>query len=244
MSRIVLFLIFGFLFVVIGCVAFQRKLLYYPTHHQENYGLSEWIHEGQRIGSAREVPSPENVWLLLHGNGGQASDRVYALPSFSDQDSVFILEYPGFGVRPGLPSMTSFNSAANQAYQALRSRFPHTPVCVVGESVGSGPASVLAMNQQPPDKIVLIVPFDILSRVAAHHFPFIPIRLFLRDAWNNIESLKGYTGPVEIYGARDDTIIPIIHARTLAVSKPSSKFHEIAGGHNDWADTGRVKIVR
>jgi len=243
MSRIVLFLIFGFLLVVIGCAAFQRKLLYYPTHHQENYGLSEWIHEGQRIGFAREVPSPANVWLMLHGNGGQASDRVYALPSFSDQDSVFVLEYPGFGLRPGVPSMATFNSAANHAYQALRSRFPDTPVCVVGESVGSGPASVVAMNQRPPDKIVLIVPFDILSRVAAHHFPFIPMRLFLRDAWNNIESLKGYTGPLEIFGARDDTIIPIIHARNLAASKPSSKFHEIAGGHNDWADAGRVKIV-
>lgn len=243
MSRIILFLIFGFLVVVVGCVAFQRKLLYYPTHHHENYGLSEWIYQGQRIGYAREVPSPENVWLTLHGNGGQASDRVYALPSFSNHDSVFILEYPGFGLRPGLPSMASINSAANQAYQALRSRFPHTPVCVVGESVGSGPASVVATNPQPPDKIVLIVPFDILSRVAAHHFPFIPIRLFLRDTWNNIESLKGYTGPLEIFGARDDTIIPIIHARTLAASKPSSIFHEIAGGHNDWADAGRVKIV-
>ena len=243
MSRIVIYLVFGFLAFALGCVAFQRKLLYYPTHHQENYGLSEWLHEGQLIGYAREVSSPKNVWLMLYGNGGQASDRVYALPSFSTQDSVFVLEYPGFGLRPGSPSMPAFNLAANQAYEILRSRFPNTPVCVVGESIGSGPASVLATNQHPPDKIVLIVPFDILSRVAADHFPFIPISLCLRDKWNNIESLKGYKGPLEIFGAHDDTVIPIVHAKALAESKPSSKFHEIEGGHNDWAINGRVKIM-
>jgi pimeloyl-ACP methyl ester carboxylesterase len=243
MSRIVIFSLLGFLAIVLGCVAFQRKLLYYPTHHRENYGLSEWLNDGRLIGYKREVPSPGNVWLMLHGNGGQASDRIYALPLFSDRDSVFIMEYPGYGSRPGSPSMPAFNSAANQAFETLRARFPNTPVCVVGESVGSGPASVLATNQHPPDKIVLIVPFDILSRVAADHFPFIPAGLFLIDNWNNIESLKGYNGPLEIFGAHDDTIIPVVHAKALAESKPSSKFHEIEGGHNDWAGNGRVKIM-
>lgn len=243
MLRIGIAVLIGFVVVTLGCVAFQRKLLYYPTHHQEKYGLVEWLHEGQLIGYAREVPSPKNIWLMLHGNSGQASDRVYALPSFSNHDSVFILEYPGYGSRPGSPSLASINAAAHQAYQALRIRFPDTPVCVVGESVGSGPAAFLAKTHQPPDKIVLIVPFDKLSRVAAHHYPFLPIGLCLRDNWNNLETLKGYKGVLEIFGARDDAIIPIVHAKALAESFPSSTFHEIAGGHNDWPATGQVRIV-
>lgn len=228
--------------LILGYALFQRKLLYFPTHHHENHGLSEWRHAGQLIGYAREVSSPGTVWLMLHGNGGQASDRAYALPSFSSRDSLFILEYPGYGLRPGSPSMEAFNSAARLAYEKLRSRFPHTPVCVVGESIGSGPASALALNPQPPDKIVLIVPFDMLSRVAADHVPFIPTSLILRDNWNNIGSLAGYGGTVEIFAARDDTIIPVAHAKALADSKPSSRFHEIDGGHNDWAEKGRVVI--
>lgn len=242
MLRIVIAVFIGFVVVTLGCVAFQRKLLYYPTHHQEKYGLVDWLHDGQLIGYAREVASPKNVWLLLHGNGGQASDRVYTLPSFSNHDSVFILEYPGYGSRPGSPSLESINAAAQQAYQALRVRFPDTPVCVVGESVGSGPAAFLANNLQPPDKIILIVPFDILSRVAAHHYPFLPVGLCLRDNWNNLEALKGYKGVLEIFGARDDAIIPIAHAKALAGRFPSATFHEIAGGHNDWPATGQVRI--
>jgi uncharacterized protein len=243
MLRIIIAVLIGMVVVVVGCIAFQRKLLYYPTHHHEKNGLSDWFYEGQLIGYAREVSTPRNVWLMLHGNGGQASDRVYALSSFSNQDSVFILEYPGYGLRPGSPSIKAINASANQAYEELRKRFPHTPVCVVGESIGSGPAALLAKNPHPPDKIVLIVPFDILSRVAAHHYPFLPIRLCLLDNWDNIESLKGYKGPLEIFAARNDAIIPIVHAKALAESKPSSNFHEISGGHNDWADTGQVRIV-
>ena len=138
--------------------------------------------------------------------------------------------------------MRAINDAATEAYEALRSRFPNSPVCVVGESIGSGPASMLATNQHPPDKIVLIVPFDMLSRVASGYFPVIPLGLFLKDNWNNVEALEKYDGPVEIFGAHGDMIIPVAHARALAGSKPSSKFHEIEGGHNDWPVNDRVKI--
>ena len=242
MMRILILVAVGVVAFLMLSAIFQRRLLYYPTHHRDDHGLSEWRHAGQLIGYAREAPSPANVWLMLHGNGGQASDRVYALPSFSELDSVFILEYPGYGLRPGSPSMGAFNSAAKQAYDILRSKFPKTPVCVVGESIGSGPASVLAATPHPPDKMVLIAPFDTLSRVAAHHFPVLPAGLILRDNWDNVSSLKGYEGQLEIFAARDDRIIPMARAKALAESKPSAKFHEIAEGHNDWAVAGRVRI--
>jgi len=242
MLRILIFIALCFLTMVLGCAVFQRKLLYYPTNDNEVHGLDVWQHDGRLIGYARELASPVNVWLLLHGNGGQASDRVYALSSFSGRDALFILEYPGYGKRPGSPSMTSINEAAIEAYELLRLRFPQTPLCVVGESIGSGPATVLATTPRPPAKIVLIVPFDVLARVVAHHYPFLPASLLLRDNWNNIKALEGYKGPVEIFGARDDRIIPIEHARVLAAAIPGAIFHEIDGGHNDWAVRGRVSI--
>ncbi len=242
MIRILILSAAGYLVLLTAIALFQRKLLYYPSHHSNNNGLSPWELDGNLIGYVREVTAPRAVWLLLHGNGGQASDRVYALPSFSIHDSVFILEYPGYGSRPGFPSLDSINQTATHAYEVLRSKFPQLPVCVAGESIGSGPASSLAMNPHPPDKIVLIPPFDKLSNVATAHFPFLPVKLLLRDNWDNIASLRGYNGPLEIIGARADTIIPMRHAKVLATSKPSAIFHEIEGGHNDWADGVKVKI--
>lgn len=226
----------------VGCTTVQRKLLYHPTHDSQATRLEEWSHNGQLIGFCRPVTTSHNVWLLVHGNGGQAADRNYALPCFSPEDSVYILEYPGYGQRAGIPSLQSINVATREAYNLLRAQFPDKPVCVVGESIGTGTACTLATHPRPPDKLVLIVPFAVLKDVADDHFPLLPTGLMLRDNWNNIEALKDYAGPLEIFAATGDTIIPIRHAKALAATKPQTVFHEFAGGHNDWPNSGSVSI--
>lgn len=227
---------------VAGCRSLPRKLLYFPSHRAATSELAEWKAGDRVIGFARIVPQPKNVWLLTHGNAGQAATRAYALPSFSPGDSVYILEYPGYGLRPGSPSEESFNAAAQEAYGLLRTQFPDIPVCVAGESIGTGPASQLGTLPRPPDKIVLIVPFDVLAAVAKGHYPYLPVGLLLPDNWNNIASLKAYAGPVEIFAATRDTVIPVGHARTLAAARPGIVFHEFDAGHNDWSHGSRVRI--
>ena len=179
---------------------------------------------------------------MLHGNGGQASDRIYAIPCFSPSDSVFILEYPGYGTREGIPSAEAFNRAAKEAYLFLRASYPQTPVCVVGESIGTGPATSLASLSPAPDKLVLIVPFDELSRVAEDHFPSYLVRLILKNNWDNVAALSNYKGAVDVFGAENDTVIPVRHAQALAAAVSSSKLLVMKGGHNDWSYPGRVQI--
>jgi len=241
--------IVGILFVlylaVVAIIYFrQRSMLFFPTHTAPTTSLTPWSDGGRTIGYCREVPNARTIWLMMHGNAGQAADRDYVLSCMSEQDSLYLLEYPGYGLREGSPSLESMNQAASEAYQLLRSRNPNTPVCVLGESIGSGPACALAREKIAPDKIVLVVPFDALANVASRQFPFLPVRLMLRDAWNNVESLRHYTGPIEIFGAVHDAIIPIEHARALAKQIPMSKFIAIPGGHNDWSNDDRVKIKR
>jgi len=225
-----------------GCSILQRQLLFYPTHHRETFGLTPWLNGDETIGYCRPTPNPETVWLLLHGNGGQAADRAYALPCFSSRDAVYILEYPGYGQRKGTPSKDAFDKSATDAYRLLRHTFPDRNVCLAAESIGSGPGSLLAREAPPPDKIVLVVPFDTLARVGSHHYPYLPVRLLLGKSWDNVEALSHYAGPIEIFGAREDRIIPVEFAQALAAKLPKAEFHLIEGGHNDWARPGRVEI--
>ena len=153
-----------------------------------------------------------------------------------------VLEYPGYGSRPGRPGREPFNQAATHAYRALRQQFPNSKIGVIGESIGSGPACALASENQPPDKIVLIVPFDSLERVVSGKFFWLPVRALLLDKWNNVEALKNYRGPVDIFGAKDDEIISVKHARRLAEQTPNGTFIEIPGRHNDWSLSPYVKI--
>lgn len=222
----------------------QRSLIYFPTHDGAVTALSPWVAEGRVVGYCREVPRPGTVWLMTHGNAGQASRRGYVLAHISDTDSLYVLEYPGYGLREGRPSKDSMDGAASEGYRILRARFPQTPVGVIGESIGSGPASSLASARQPPDKIVLVVPFDTLASVAVEHMPLLPVRAMLKDDWDNVRALRGYGGPVDIYGAADDRVVPCAHARRLAAALPNARFTLIPGGHNDWADSDVVRITR
>lgn len=230
------------LLLTFGCSAIERKLLFYPTHRPHDNSLKPWIRNGEVIGYSRQVESPRNIWLMLHGNGGQASDRLYAIPSFSSGGSVYILEYPGYGSRKGTPSKESFDQAAKESYELLREMYPNIPICVAAESIGSGPASTLTSVNRPPDKFVLIVPFDKLSLVAEEHFPSFLVRLIMKNNWDNIKAFSKYKGRVEIIGAESDDIIPVKHAKSLADAVPGAKFTLITGGHNDWSLEGRVKI--
>ena len=225
-----------------ACQAIQRKALFYPTHHDQENGLERWSRGAALTGYSRQVANPANVWLLLHGNGGQAADRAYALGAFSPRDSVFIMEYPGYGARPGKPSKRAFDAAALEAYNLLRATFPGTPVCVAAESIGSGPAASLARAPVPPDKLVFVVPFDNLKSVAKDHVRFVPVGLLLAGSWNNIAALSDYHGPIDVFGAEHDEVIPVNHARTLAASRPQARFHLIPGGHNDWSRQEQVQI--
>ena len=234
------------LYVLLVMVVFfrQRSMIFFPSHLTPSTGLTPWL-DGQRtIGYCREAPHARTVWLMTHGNAGQAADRDYVLSRMSDQDSLYVVEYPGYGSREGSPCLDSMNQAASEAYHILRSRNPNTPVCVLGESIGSGPACSLAREKTPPDKIVLVVPFDSLASVASERFYFLPVRLMLRDRWDNVETLRHYAGPVEIFGAADDAIIPIEHAKALAKQIPGARFTPINGGHNDWSSNDQVKIRR
>lgn len=240
--RILLLLAVGYILLIILCALLQRKLIYIPSHDKLNNGLNEWNQNGQLIGYVRPVASPKAVWLFMHGNAGQAADRTYVLPSFPATDSVFILEYPGYGARSGSPSQTSFNIAAQEAYELLKMQYPQTPVCIAAESIGSGPASYLGTLPDPPAKIALITPFSRLVDVASVHYPFLPVKLLLRDKWDNISLLQQYKGQIEIFGARSDSIIPVSQSKAIAESKPSATLHLIEGDHNDWSDGSKVRI--
>ena len=228
--------------IVLGVYLGQRSLLFFPTHGTPSTRLTIWMENNVELGYAREVPHPKAVWLMMHGNAGQAANRDYVLPCLSPDAALYVLEYPGYGRRSGHPSRESMNQAAAEAYRKLRARYPGVPVNVVGESIGSGPACALALEPVPPDKIVLAVPFDVFARVASGHMPYLPVWLLLKDRWDNIEALKGYKGPVDIYGARQDVIIPVARAQALAASVPQARFIMLEGGHNDWSVSDRVKI--
>lgn len=229
-------LLVAYLFVLVGCAAMQRKLLYFPSHDEVSNGrLERWIENGESWGARRTVERPSAVWLVTHGNAGQASQREYIVELLPEDADVYVLEYPGYGARSGDPSRASFDAAASAAWRRLGELHPNLLRNVLGESIGTGPASQLALDPRPPDSIVLAVPFDRLVDVAAEKLPWLPVRWILCDDWDNVAALESFSGPLVILAAERDTVIPTAHALALARSLPRAKLRTLPGGHNDWS---------
>lgn len=235
-----------YLAAVVALTLLQRRLLYVPSRADsrvmlavaKNDGFAPWENAGRRIGWKRSVPFARGRALILHGNAGMALNRIdYGrdLQQASGFD-VFILEYPGYGDRPGAPGEGSFVAAAEEAFGLVAAG---GPVHLVGESLGTGVAAHLAARH--PDQVaglLLFTPFDRLVSVARHHMPIFPVRWMLRDRFESVEHLERYHGPVGILLAGNDEVVPDKFGRRLydGYRGPKKLWEAPGASHNDVYD--------
>ena len=224
--RVLLLGVTLYLVVCGGCACFQRRLMYFPsvfTRKQAEEaaafaGLERWASaDGRPIGWKRpsSIRPVLGQVLIAHGNAGSACHRGHyadVLQKAAALD-VFILEYPGYGDRPGVPSERSLGESSLEALQLLAT---NGPVYLVGESLGTGVAAYLA--GRCPEKVsglALLAPFSQLAEVAQAHLPLLPVRLLLRDRFPAAQHLRGYHGPVAVLLAGRDEVVPERFGRRL-----------------------------
>ena len=238
----------GYAVMVIGFTLLQRYLVYVPSHLTQasaeesaaKAGFVPWYNATHQLMGWR-LPArsaPVGSVLILHGNAGWALNRAYmAIPIQAAAPLVvFILEYPGFGSRPGSPGEDSLLRAAEEAFENLPRQ---NPSYLVSESLGTGVAAHLARKY--PARVAgmaLFVPYDKLASVAQNHVPFIPAYFLLWDRFEPLAWLKEYHGPVKVIVAGADEIIPPRLGEQLYEGYQGPKLLEIIPGahHSNTTD--------
>jgi len=250
MTRFSVFLLAILVLMLALFAGFQRRLIYYPStgapsalaQMAQAEGFEPLANsDGETIAylhTPRDGASPEAVFIVFHGNAGFALHRSYYRDALREVSAgrwaCVVLEYPGYGARTGSPSKDSLEAAAAEVLETVLARHP-VPVYLIGESLGSGVATSLAASH--PDKVsglILVTPFTSLAEVGRHHYPFLPVRLLLRDNFDNIKNLKHYGGPVAVVLAEDDRIIPAEIGKKLhdAYEGPRRLWTQPGAGHN------------
>jgi pimeloyl-ACP methyl ester carboxylesterase len=239
----------GYCILILLLAGCQNRYIYYPQNATESamrrmaerVGLEPVETEGGIIGWQRGLDSddagPQAVFIVFHGNAGHAVHRSYYADIFDDHSNkrwaTVILEYPGYGARSGRPSEHLLIEAADELIQSVR-KHTDAPLILVGESLGSGVATgILARDPDAINGLILITPFDSLTSVASHHFPFAPVRLFLRDRFDNAANLKAFAGPLAILMAENDSVVPARFGKRLYESyQGGPKLHYIQQGRD------------
>ena len=187
-------------------------------------------------------PDPDAPWVLyFHGNRANVASRgniVRYEGLRSAGLNVLAPEYRGFGGLPGEPSETSVTEDGRQAYRYLRETLgiPPARIIIFGWSLGSAVAVNVAAEVPSGGVILEGAPASLVA-IGERRYPWIPIRLVMRNPFESILRVGLIQAPMLFIHSPDDQIIPIEQGRRLFKAAPEPKqFVEVRGGHIDPAD--------
>jgi hypothetical protein len=231
----------------------QRRLIYFPmgaVPPAAEVGLAD----AQEVGFETSDGLELHGWFVSAAGGsapsrsapavlvfnGNAGNRAYRAPLAAALRRhgfhVLLADYRGYGGNPGRPSQTglSADSRAARAFLLTRSDVDPTRLIYFGESLGAAVALELA-SLHPPAALILRSPFTSMVEVGQHHYPFLPVRLLLRDSFDSLRLIGELRAPLLVIAGDRDAIVPFDQSRRLynAAGEPK-EFIVIRGAdHND-----------
>lgn len=169
--------------------------------------------------------------------GGNAEDVLYTatLASRFDARRMLVVNYRGYGRSTGAPGQQALYDDALAIYDyVVKSGVDPQHLVVMGRSLGSGVASMLAARR-PVRAAILITPFESLAAVAAAHYPIFPVQLLLRHPFPSVDWARQTHAPALFLAAQRDAVVPAVHAQRLYDAWAGAKqLHVLDGmGHND-----------
>ena len=246
------------LVVVVGAPYLERALLYHPDTARRApavYGLDQFTEtiidsadgQAQLVIWHRPARDGAKTVLYFHGNAGHLGNRAERLASFAGAGlGVAIMAYRGFSGSTGTPSEAHNVADAETVLNWLQARGTGLDrIVVYGESLGSGIAVQLAARHTGIAGLVLDAPYTAIVDVGAQAYPFLPVRLMMRDRYETRRYIARTTCPILIVHGDQDEIIPVDMGRELArMAGPRAEFRVINGaGHADHHLRGSREIT-
>ena len=198
---------------------FQRNLMYHPDENNysgdklevdikkvkintsDGLDLLGWFHK-------KDLKRFKTI-IYFHGNAGKLENRIHKLNHFKDMDVNFlIIAWRGFSGNDGKPSEENLYIDGNSSIKWLKNLgLSEKDIIIYGESLGTGVATEIAKNNNFAG-LVLETPFTSMIEAAKNFYPYIPVRILLRDKYENDKKIKNINIPVFVMHGEADQIVP------------------------------------
>jgi uncharacterized protein len=115
---------------------------------------------------------PRGVILYLHGNTGGMEKWGKLAPFYTSLGyDLFMFDYRGYGKSQGnIKNEIQLYSDIETVYDSVRQLYPEKNIVVMGYSIGTGPAAMLASNNHP-GKLILDAPYYSLLDAVQKLYP-------------------------------------------------------------------------
>ncbi|HIJ59686.1 MAG TPA: alpha/beta hydrolase [Nitrospirae bacterium] len=256
LMKFFIYLLIGYLILIIFVYFFQDKLLYIPDRQliakpsdaglyyeeiilttNDNISLKGWF-----------IPSKENKYVVIfsQGNAGNRSYRIEKIKILNEIGlSVLIYDYRGYGDSEGKPNETGtyLDAVAGWQYLVNIKGINTEKIILYGESLGSA-VSVELARRLPCSAIILEGAFTSLNELAEKFFPYLPAKFLSKydyDSLSKINSLK--MAKLFIHSDKDDIVPYDMGKRLFDKATETKKFLTLSGGHNDGFYVSRQKYL-
>lgn len=235
----------------------QRNFLYYPegftpTPAQSGVPAMQTVHftteDGLDLfGWAQPPRDAGRPWVVIfHGNAGSIGARGFKARVFLEAGyGVLMPEFRGYGGNPGRPTEAGLFADARAALAYLEGRGVRgRGVVLYGESLGTGVAVAMAAEMAgrggPAAAVLLEAPFTSTVDTAARHYPFLPVRLLMKDRFDSLSRIAAIEAPLFVVHGDGDWTVPQSLGRRLfaAAREPKEALWIDGAGHNDLYDFG------
>ncbi len=238
----------GYLFIVLVMMFLERQMLFFPARYPDGWwstqGLDieevkfESVDGTQLFGWYAPCPEPKAVMLVANGNAGNLTQWVTELPAWRNRHRlcVMLFDYRGYGRSEGKPDETGIlaDARAARAWLANRAGIDESQVVLFGRSLG-GAVMVDLAAEKGARGLILESTFSSLPDVAAHHYPWLPVRWCMRTRLDSISKIGRYRGPLLQFHSRADEVVPYELGVRLfeQANKPKKLVTAERGDHND-----------
>ena len=217
--QIILFIFFIYFLILVFLYFYQRNLLYHPN--ENNYSEDRISVEIENV----KIKTSDNIELLgwyheknlkdfktlifFHGNAGSLENRIHKLNHFRDMNINFlIIAWRGFSGNKGNPSEQGLYEDGKSAIDWLiKKGVSEKNLILYGESLGTGVATHLAQNKNYAG-VILETPFTSMIDAAKKFYPYIPVKLLLKDKFENYKKIKNINSPILIMHGEVDQLVP------------------------------------
>ena len=237
-TSIMLVLVCVYLLIAVFLYLYQRRLIYFPVAVDPAFIADEVTVENDGVRLHGWVLNPDQPRALIYfgGNSELITHRRGFFEDVFGDYSVYLINYRGYGHSEGRPSEAALFSDALAIYDQLSHR--HESISAYGRSLGSGVAVYLAA-ERPLAKLILLTPYDSITEIAQRLYPFLPVRLLLKDRFDSAARAGDIDEPVLIASAEFDHEVKLPH--TLALKRKFTRaplqYQMIAGAaHNNIVD--------
>ena len=161
------------------------------------------------------------IVVFMHGNSHNIESFYHKLVPFVEAGYGTLLpEYRGFGGIKGKISQTNLGQDAIAGIKWLYSQgYQNNQIIIYGMSLGSYTSiyTTYTLGKEKSFKsLILEVPFDSMYADVKQIVKYpLPLKLIMRDKFDNTSMIKELHLPILIMGALDDTLVPVERAKSL-----------------------------